>query len=139
MHCTTDIKLQNKNVDFCWKTRKIDLCRKFLKVYKSIAYRGKITSFCIGCFLPLIRENAQKIWNIQRYAIITECNGFRGDIFLDSFCNASRDEDNILDQIYIKKICSDFYYGDIEFSWHYTKMHTNIGVPLKPNFMSSLF
>ena len=34
---------------------------------------------------------------------------------LDSFNNASRDEDNILDQIYIKQRCSDFYYEDLNF------------------------
>ena len=28
----------------------------------------------------------------------------------------SRDKDNILDQIYMKQIYSDFYYDDFEFS-----------------------
>ena len=57
---------------------------------------------------------------------------------MDSFNNASRDEDKILDQIYIKQICSDFYYDDFQFSLHYTKLYFNIGLALKPNFMSSL-
>ena len=30
----------------------------------------------------------------------------------DSFNIASRDEDKILDQIYMKQICPDFYYDD---------------------------
>ena len=48
-----------------------------------------------------------------------------------------RDEDSILDQIYQKQICSDFCYDDFLFSEHYSKMHNNIGVALKPNFMCS--
>ena len=40
---------------------------------------------------------------------------FWEDVVLDSFNNASRDEDNILDQIYKKQICSDFYYEDLKF------------------------
>ena len=35
-------------------------------------------------------------------------------IVLDS--NASRDEDHIVDQMYIKQICSAFYYDDFKFS-----------------------
>ena len=38
---------------------------------------------------------------------------FLGDVVLDTFNNVSRDEDNILDQIYMKQICPDFYYDDI--------------------------
>ena len=44
------------------------------------------------------------------------CTGLRnhniiiGDVVLNSFNNASRDEDNILHQIYIKQIFSVFYY-----------------------------
>ena len=37
--------------------------------------------------------------------------------------NVSRDEDNILDQIYIKQICSDFYYEDLKFWEWVKKMH----------------
>ena len=51
---------------------------------------------------------------------------FCGDVVLNSFKTASRDEDNILHQIYLGKyICSDFYYDD-----------TNKRVVLNPNFMS---
>ena len=39
-------------------------------------------------------------------------NNFWGDVVLDTFNNASRDEDNILDQRYKKPICPDFYYDD---------------------------
>ena len=34
------------------------------------------------------------------------------EIFADTFNNVSRDEDNILDQKYLKQICTDFYYDD---------------------------
>ena len=43
-------------------------------------------------------------------------NSFWGYVVLDSFNNVSRDEDNILDQIYIKQICPDFYHDDFWFS-----------------------
>ena len=43
-------------------------------------------------------------------------NSFWGDIFLDTFNNVSRDEGNILDQIYKKQICPEFYYDDFWFS-----------------------
>ena len=44
----------------------------------------------------------------QTYAI-----SFWGDVVLHSFNNVSRGEDNILDQIYLKQMCSDFYYEDL--------------------------
>ena len=47
-------------------------------------------------------------------------NSFWGDIVLDSFNNVSRDEDNILDQIYIEQMCLDFYYEDLEI-WDWLK------------------
>ena len=34
---------------------------------------------------------------------------------MDDFNNASRDEDNILDQININQICSDFYYDGLKY------------------------
>ena len=50
-------------------------------------------------------------------------NSFWGDVFLDTFNNVSRDEDNIWDQIYLKQTCSDFYYEDLKF-WEWLKrMH----------------
>ena len=56
---------------------------------------------------------------------------------MDTFNDASRDEDKILDQIYVMQLCSEFYYDDFKFSELYTKMYTKIGVALKPNFMGS--
>ena len=47
---------------------------------------------------------------MQSYA-----NSFLGDVVLDTFKKVSRDADNILDQIYIKQTCSDFYYEDLKF------------------------
>ena len=43
-------------------------------------------------------------------------NSFWGDVVLDTFSNVSRDEDNILGQIYKKEICPDLYYDDFWFS-----------------------
>ena len=37
---------------------------------------------------------------------------FSGDVVLDTYNNVSRDEDNILNQVYIKQICPDFYHDD---------------------------
>ena len=42
-------------------------------------------------------------------------NSFLGYFVLDSFNNVSRDEDNIFDQIYIKQMCSDYFYEDVKF------------------------
>ena len=39
-------------------------------------------------------------------------NIFWGDVVFNSFNNSSRDEENILDQIYGKQICLDLYYDD---------------------------
>ena len=50
-------------------------------------------------------------------------NIFWGDVVLDRFNNVSRDEDSILDQIYIKQMCSDFYYEDLGFWEWLKKMH----------------
>ena len=38
-----------------------------------------------------------------------------------------------------KQICLEFYLEDFKFSEHFTKMHSNIRVAIKLNFMSSLF
>ena len=43
-------------------------------------------------------------------------NTFYGDVVLDSFNKASRDEDNISGQIYKKQIFSDFHYEDFYLS-----------------------
>ena len=53
----------------------------------------------------------------------SDANNFGGDVVLDTFNNVSRDEDNILDQIYIKQICSDFYYEDLKFWKRLKKKH----------------
>ena len=39
----------------------------------------------------------------------SDWKSFWGDVVLDSFNKASRDKDNILDQIYEKQIFSEFY------------------------------
>ena len=41
---------------------------------------------------------------------------------MEAFNIVSRDQDNILDQIYVKQTCPDFYYDDSLFSKHYTKI-----------------
>ena len=43
-------------------------------------------------------------------------DSFRGDVALDSFTMASRDEDHILDQRYKKQIFSDFMIMIFSFS-----------------------
>ena len=43
-------------------------------------------------------------------------NSFLGYVVSDTLNNVSRDEDNILYQIYTKQICPDFYYDDFLFS-----------------------
>ena len=62
---------------------------------------------------------------------------FCGDVVLDSFKKGSRDKDNILDQLK-KQICLEYYQCDLYSLYHLTKMHTNIKVAQKSNFMSSL-
>ena len=50
-------------------------------------------------------------------------NSFWGYVVLDSFNNVSRDEDNILDQIYIEQMCSECSDEDLKF-WEWSKkMH----------------
>ena len=56
----------------------------------------------------------------------------------DSVNMANRYEDSILDKIYKKQKYSDFCYDDLNCLYYYTKMHTNIKLALKPNFMSKL-
>ena len=55
-------------------------------------------------------EALQMHIQVQRYDIIIE--QFWGDDVLDSFNNESRDEDNILYQIYLKQISLKLYYDD---------------------------
>jgi len=42
-------------------------------------------------------------------------NSFCGDVVLDSFNKAYRDEDSILDQKFEKQISEDLYYEDFKF------------------------
>ena len=46
---------------------------------------------------------------------------FLGYVVLDTFNNVFRDEDNILDQIYKKQMCSDFYCEDLKFESDWRK------------------
>ena len=76
---------------------------------------------------------------VRTYSVMqSDGNSFCGDVVLDSFNKASRDENNILDQMYKSKKCSDYFYDDFNSLSHYTKMLTYRTVALKPNFMSSL-
>ena len=50
-------------------------------------------------------------------------NSFWGNVFLDTFNDVSRDEDNIWDQIYMKQIWLDFYHEDLKFWEWLKKMH----------------
>ena len=71
-------------------------------------------------FLNSIRMQTQCVKVIIFKNFILYCKGtalrnhnhFGGDVVMDSFNNTSRDEENILDQIYMKHICSEFYYDD---------------------------
>ena len=49
-------------------------------------------------------------------------SNFCGDIVLDTFNKAFRDEDNILKQIIKEQICSDYYDKDVSF---FTTFHEN--------------
>ena len=53
----------------------------------------------------------------------SNANSFWGYVVLDTSNNVSRDEDNILDQIYRKQMCSEFYYEDLKFWEWLKKMH----------------
>ena len=62
-------------------------------------------------------------------------NTFYGDVVLDSFNKASRDGDNILEQIYKKQIFSDFYYEDTQF---YEFLVLECCITLDMHFLQSL-
>ena len=64
------------------------------------------------------KKKNRRVRPIQRTAYsVTQsyANSFLGYVVLDTFNNVSRDDDNILDQIYIKQICLNFYYKDLTF------------------------
>ena len=50
-------------------------------------------------------------------------NTFYGDVVMDSCNKTSRNEDNILDQIYQIQIFSDLYYEDLKFLEFLKKMY----------------
>ena len=60
----------------------------------------------------------------HRYSVTQSfANSFWGYVVLDSFNNVSRDEGNILYQIYIKQMCSEFYHEDLKFWERLKNMH----------------
>ena len=65
-------------------------------------------------------------------------NSFYGDVVSESFKKTSRDVDKILDQTYKSKYIRIIIMMILILYIHYTKIHTNTKVSLKPNFMSSL-
>ena len=57
-----------------------------------------------------IQTNSEQISIVIMYSVKQSyANSFWGDVVLESSINISRDEDNILDQIYIKQMFSDFF------------------------------
>ena len=52
----------------------------------------------------------------QVYSVMqSDGNSFCGDVIFDSFNKECRVEASILDQIYEKRICLEFYYEDFRF------------------------
>ena len=77
--------------------------------------------FCcidIKCLTEVQEDKKEKIKCTYKRRLIS-CNIHRPPCctltVLDSFNNASGDEDKILDQIYTKQICSNFYDIDFKF------------------------
>ena len=64
--------------------------------------------------LSLPTNNLQANHHIDDIYSVTQsyANSFWGDVVLDNFNNVSRDEDNMLGQIYIDQICLNFNYHD---------------------------
>ena len=59
-----------------------------------------------------------------RYSVTQSyANSFWGYVVLDSFNNVFRNDENILDQIYIKQMFPDYYYEDLKFWEWLKKMH----------------
>ena len=89
-------------------------------------YWAKITPFIISEVdlqsLPILDQGWIRIY--QGYSVTQSYeNSFWGYVVLDTFNNVSRYEDNILDQIYIKQMCSDVYNEDLKFREWLKKMH----------------
>ena len=73
------------------------------------AFQNRVRIIYRYVIIPCVKANNFAIDSV----IQTDGNSFCGVVVLDSFKKASRDEDNILDQI-IK--CSDFYYDNFKLS-----------------------
>ena len=56
-----------------------------------------------------------RIYIVQYSVTQSYANSFLGYVVLNTFNNVSRDEDNILDQIYMQQIYSVYYYEDLKF------------------------
>ena len=79
---------------------------QFCVVIRRYYERGHATNILQQIFLLHVTYSVT-----QSYA-----NYFGGDVVLDTSKYVSRDEDNILDQIYMKQICPKFNYDDFLFS-----------------------
>ena len=101
LHCEKFTSHWNQEIDFPAEKRTLSTPLVQLWVHTTYLY-----------LLPLLYSITQS------YA-----KSFWGDVVFDSFNNVSRDEDNILDQIYIKKMCSDFYHEDLKLWEWLQKMH----------------
>ena len=77
----------------------------------SISDQLRFYSILTSLKQPLEINPIQPVYSVtQSYA-----NSLLGDVVLDGFNVVCKNEDNILDQIYIKQMCSDFYYEDLKF------------------------
>ena len=84
-------------------------------LYKFVGKKWKVSWSCYVINLPHLHLLFPMVGEVvQGFAIIIE--QFIRICCLDSFNKASRDEDNILDQINIKQICSDLNHDDFKFS-----------------------
>ena len=65
-------------------------------------------------------------WGILQYVysvMQSDGNSFGGDVVSNSFNKTFRAEDNNLDQIKQKQICSDYFRDEFNSLQYYTKMH----------------
>ena len=99
---------------------------------------------CYLCHESLIFHLQKFYWMIfyhckVLYSVMqSHGNSFCGDVVLISFNKASRDDDNILDQVYKSKYVRIFIMMILILYNIIRKMHSNTTVALKLNFMSSL-
>ena len=65
-----------------------------------------------SCFIDISEWKNQYPVPSPLYSVMhSDRNSLCGDVVLDSVNMAIWDEDNILDQYYVKQICLDFSYG----------------------------